>query len=156
VDQFGLQFLQPCLGLLLLGEITDEACEEGLSSRMHFADGEMHRLRQAGRGVQKENALDEGLGMFHFIDGLLLDELAQSRELPGLTHLGVKEVLIDGSQLFLESFVEGGDDFRISLHITGSLTGCGSATEESLRYPSHARNRAAYSTAPGAICVAHE
>jgi hypothetical protein len=47
MDQLGLQFLQPRLGLLLLGEIADEACKERLPSRMHLADGEMHRKCRA-------------------------------------------------------------------------------------------------------------
>ena len=47
VDQFGLQFLQPRLGLLLLGEVADEARKEGLSCRIHLADGEVHRKCRA-------------------------------------------------------------------------------------------------------------
>ena len=47
MDQFGLQFLQPCLGLLLLGKVADEACKVGFSTRLHLADGEMHRKRGA-------------------------------------------------------------------------------------------------------------
>ena len=58
VDQFGLQFLQPCLGLLLLGEIADEARKEGLSSRMHLADGEMHRKRRAVLAHAGDDAAD--------------------------------------------------------------------------------------------------
>ncbi len=47
VDQFGLQFLQTCLGLLLFGEIADETRKVRLPTRLHLADGEMHRKRGA-------------------------------------------------------------------------------------------------------------
>ena len=43
VDQLGLQLLQPCLGLLMFGEIADEAGEVGRAAGLHFADRKMHR-----------------------------------------------------------------------------------------------------------------
>ena len=43
MDQFGLQFLQPRLGLLMFGQIADEAGEVARSAGLHFADRKLHR-----------------------------------------------------------------------------------------------------------------
>ena len=82
-----------------------------------LADGELHRIGQGGRGIEKEDALDQNFGMLHLIDRLLLDEFAQPAEIPGLAHFGVQEVLVDRRQLFFEGLVEGRDNFRITFHI---------------------------------------
>ena len=47
VNQLGLQFLQSCLSLLMLRKIANKSREIGLSTRLHFADGQMHRERGA-------------------------------------------------------------------------------------------------------------
>ena len=38
MDQFGLQFLKSRLGLLMLGQVANEAGEVGLSAGLHFTD----------------------------------------------------------------------------------------------------------------------
>ncbi len=43
VNEFGLQFLKPCLGLLMFRQIADEAGEVGHSAGLHLADRKMHR-----------------------------------------------------------------------------------------------------------------
>ena len=43
MNEFGLQFLQSCLGLLLLGEVAHKTRKVGLAARLHLADREMHR-----------------------------------------------------------------------------------------------------------------
>ena len=47
MDQFGLQFLQPGLGLLMLGQVADETGEVGLAVGLHFADRQLHRKGRA-------------------------------------------------------------------------------------------------------------
>ena len=42
MNEFGLQFLQSCLRLLLLGEVAHKTCEVGLSTGSHLSNGEMH------------------------------------------------------------------------------------------------------------------
>jgi hypothetical protein len=54
--------------------------------------------------------------MFHFIDGFLLDVFGEAYVFPVLTHLGVKEVLVDGEEFLAERFVERGDDLGVTLH----------------------------------------
>ena len=43
VDQFALEFLQSCLGLLALGQIPDEPGEEALAFRLHLTHGQFDR-----------------------------------------------------------------------------------------------------------------
>ena len=42
MDEFGLQFLKSCLGLLMFRQIPNEAGEVRLTARLHFADRKMH------------------------------------------------------------------------------------------------------------------
>jgi hypothetical protein len=75
-----------------------------------LADGQLQRLH-AGDAFEKENALDQRFGVLHFADGLFLDVFGKAVVAPVFTHFRVEKVLIDGGQLFAESFVEFGDDF---------------------------------------------
>ena len=47
MHEFGLQFLEPCLGLLPLRKVADESGEEALIARAHFAHGKLHRKSRA-------------------------------------------------------------------------------------------------------------
>ena len=47
VNELGLQFLKPRLGLLMLGQIADKAGEVGRAAGLHFADRKMHRESRA-------------------------------------------------------------------------------------------------------------
>ena len=58
VDELGLQFLQPRLGLLMLGEVADEAGEIGLAAGLHLADRQMHRERRAVAALAGHDAAD--------------------------------------------------------------------------------------------------
>ena len=58
VDQLGLQLLQPCLGLLMFGEIADEAGEVGRSTGLHFADRKMHRKSGSVLALSGYNSTD--------------------------------------------------------------------------------------------------
>ena len=58
VQEFGLQFLQPCLGLLPFGQIANEAGEEALVARSHFADRELHRKGRAVLALADDHAAD--------------------------------------------------------------------------------------------------
>src|SRR5271169_3856003 len=47
VNEFGLQFLKPCIGLLSFRQIADEPSEEALIANTHFADRKLHGKRRA-------------------------------------------------------------------------------------------------------------
>src|SRR5216684_12250 len=96
---------------------TEFELEIALQLRLHvFADRETHGFVQAWRPVEKQNALDQFFSVFHFVDRLLLDELAQLAVMPVLTHFRVQEVLIDGGQFFFERILQRSNDLWISLH----------------------------------------
>ena len=53
-----LQFLQPGLGLLPLGQIPDETGEETSVARFHFTDRELHRKRRSVLALAHHHAAD--------------------------------------------------------------------------------------------------
>ena len=57
-SELGLQFLQPRLGLLPLGEVADEAGEEALLARPHLADRELHGEGRAVLALADDHAVD--------------------------------------------------------------------------------------------------
>jgi len=83
-------------------------------------DGELHELGHAGRAIQEEDALDERLGVLHFVDRFFLDVIREVAVVPVLAHLGMQEVLVDRGQFFLERLVQQGDDFRVAFHGSNS------------------------------------
>ena len=58
MDEFGLQFLQPRLGLLPFGQVADEAGEEALIAHVHFADGKLHGKGRAVVALADDDAAD--------------------------------------------------------------------------------------------------
>src|ERR1035438_4776272 len=66
--------------------------------------------------IEEEDAFDEGLGMFHLVDGLLLDKTPVFVVLPVLAHFIVEFFLVDGRQFFFQGGVQCGDYVWISLH----------------------------------------
>ena len=58
VDQLGLQFLQPCFGLLPFGEVADEAGEEALIAHVHLADRKLHGKGRAVLALADDDAAD--------------------------------------------------------------------------------------------------
>ena len=58
VDELGLQFLKPRLGLLVFGQIADEAGEVGRSAGLHFADRKMHRKSGSVLALTGYNSAD--------------------------------------------------------------------------------------------------
>src|SRR5713101_3752177 len=96
---------------------TEFELEIALQSRLHvFADRDTHGFGQAWRPVEKQNALDQFFSVFHFVDRLLLDELAQLAVMPVLAHFRVQEILIDGGELFFKRLLQGGNHLWISFH----------------------------------------
>src|SRR5271166_5089428 len=82
------------------------------------ADVDLEVVRHVRSAVKIQNALHQLLGVGHFLDGFLLDQLRQAFIAPVFTHLGVKKVLVDCRQLRLQELVEKLDDFSITFHMT--------------------------------------
>ena len=77
---------------------------------------EFAKILKIGQTLQKQDALHQVIGVFHFINGLVVFVLCQFPESPVLIHLAVQEVLVDGNQLVVENFVEVFDDLWIAFH----------------------------------------
>ena len=58
MHELGLQFLQPRLGLLALGQVADEAGEEALIARAHLADRKLHRKGRAVPALADDDPAD--------------------------------------------------------------------------------------------------
>ena len=69
-----------------------------------------------GDAVEEEDALDEALGVFHLLDGLLAGVFGQPLVAPVPAHHGVDEVLVDRGELRGEDVVENLDDLVVALH----------------------------------------
>ena len=58
VNQFGLQFLKFCLGLLMLGEVANKPGKMPLSTGVHLADGQVHWKSGPIPALSGDNASD--------------------------------------------------------------------------------------------------
>ena len=58
VNQFGLQFLQSRLGLLVLGKVVRESGEVGLAAGLHLADRQMHRKGRSIPALASHDSAD--------------------------------------------------------------------------------------------------
>ena len=75
-----------------------------------FADSEFKGLH-VGDAIEKEDALHQALGVFHFADGLFLDVFGEAVVAPVFAHLGVEEILVDGGEFFAEGLIELFENF---------------------------------------------
>src|SRR5580704_4975303 len=97
-------------GRRLEGKVVPQDLEDTLP------DGQLAELLQVGQPVEKENALDQLVGVLHLVDRLLVDLLAEVLVPPVRTHLGVEEVLADGRELAGQDVVQQIDDSGVALH----------------------------------------
>ena len=81
-----------------------------------LADEELSQVLQIGQAVQKQDALDQPVRVAHFVDGLVVFDLAQPPHAPVVEHAGVQKILVDGGELVLERLIEEVQDFGVSLH----------------------------------------
>src|SRR5690625_176603 len=81
-----------------------------------FADQQFAEVLQIGQPLQEQNALDQLIGVLHFVDGFVILVLCQFIQAPVLEHAGVEKVLIDGDELIAEHLVEELDNLGITLH----------------------------------------
>ena len=80
-----------------------------------FTDGEFEGLH-IGNAVEEEDALHQAFGVFHFADRLHLDVFGEAFVAPVFAHLSVKEILVDGGELFAKGFVELLEYFGVAFH----------------------------------------
>jgi hypothetical protein len=81
-----------------------------------FADDQLVQRLQVGQAFEEQHALDQVVGVVHFLDRFLVLVLAQRGEAPVLVHAGMQEILVDRGQLIDQAFVEQLDDFLVAFH----------------------------------------
>src|SRR5262249_6448259 len=75
---------------------------------------------KVGQAFEKQDALDQPVGVLHLIDRFVLFLLLQAIQAPVAEHPGMKEVLVDCSQLVLQDEIQVLQDLGITLHCRGS------------------------------------
>ena len=88
-----------------------------------LADEQLAQILQVRQAIQKQDALDQPVGMLHFIDGFFVLELAEPLHAPVVEHARVQEILIDRGELVLQRLIEEFQYFSVALH-DGPLIDC--------------------------------
>ena len=99
--------------------------------------------------IEVEQALNEMIGVLHLVDRLGSKTLGEPFVAPVVEHLGVEEVLVDGSQLCREYLVEEFDDLGVTLHVSPSVPVSSSLTIVGGPVPGRARRRCSSSRSCG-------
>lgn len=81
-----------------------------------LADQQLAEVLQVGQAFEKQDALDQLVGMLHLVDGFIVLMLAELVQAPVLVHPRVQEVLVDGHQFVAKDLVEVLDDLSIAFH----------------------------------------
>src|SRR5690606_25310757 len=82
-----------------------------------FADQQLAQILQVGQPTEEENALDEPVGVLHFIERFLVRMLAEALEAPVVEHARVKKILIDRGQFVFQNGVQMTNDRSAALHL---------------------------------------
>jgi hypothetical protein len=81
-----------------------------------LADQKLLQILQIGQTVEKEDPLDQPIGVLHLIDGFLMLMLAKLGDTPIVQHPRMQKILVDGRQLVLEDLVEVLKNRRVAAH----------------------------------------
>ncbi len=84
---------------------------------MHIlADEQLSQILQVRQSIQKQDALDQAVGMLHFIDGFFVLEFAEPLHTPVVEHARVQEILIDRGEFVFQRLIEEFKYFGVALH----------------------------------------
>src|SRR5947208_6892656 len=81
-----------------------------------LADQQFVEILQVGQAVEKQDALDQLVGILHLVDRLVILVVAELRNAPMAQHTRMQEVLIDRGQFVFEHRIEMLDDGGIAPH----------------------------------------
>ena len=87
-----------------------------------LADHQLVEILEIGQPAEKEDPIDQPIGMLHLVDQFLVLVMAELGDPPVPQHAGMQEVLVDGGQFVFERAVQVFDNARIGLHNKTSLT----------------------------------
>src|SRR5689334_20272617 len=106
-----------------------------------FPDQQLAQVLEVRQPLEKENALDQSVGVLHLVDRFFFLVLFQLVQPPIAEHAGVQEVLIDGSELVEQHLVQVLHHLGVALH--HRLLGCESVSEATRPPPARSRTRRA-------------
>ncbi len=78
---------------------------------------------------EEDDAVDQLVGVLHFLDGFFTFLLCKAREAPIAQEAVVKPILVDGAQLQKQSFVQALNDFLVPFHGRASFLEIGFCLE---------------------------
>src|SRR6185437_11783662 len=81
-----------------------------------LTDEQLAEVLQVGQAVEKQDALNETIGMLHLIDRLFLLVRLQALQTPMTEHARVQEILVDRRELVFQHDVQMPQYFGIALH----------------------------------------
>ena len=81
-----------------------------------LADHKPVKILQIGQALQKQNALDQLVGMLHFLNRFFLKLFRKLVITPVERHARMQEILVDRGQLKLQRMIEIFDNFLIAFH----------------------------------------
>ena len=120
-------------------ELEVEVALQNLGHILSYS--QLAQILHIRQSLEEQHAFDQGIGMFHFVDGFSELVVAQFGQAPVLQYARVQEVLVDCGQLVLEDLVQMFDDGGIAFHwklrvgfaIMGWLTMIAASTADSSR-----------------------
>src|SRR3569833_469695 len=109
-------------GCLELGVCRHLELEVALETFLHpLSDEQLSQVLQVGQPVEKENPLDETVGMLHLIDRLTLLVLLEAHQTPIAEHARMQKILVDRRELVLQHGVQMLKYLGIALHAHNSM-----------------------------------
>ena len=81
-----------------------------------LADQQLAEVLEIGQALEKQDPLDEAIGVLHLVDRLLLLVVLELLQAPVAEHAGVQEVLVDRGELVEQHLVQMLYDLRITFH----------------------------------------
>ncbi len=87
-----------------------------------LADHKWRDILQVRMPFEEDDAIDQLVGVLHFLDRFRPPLLGEILEAPVVEHAKMQPVLVDGRQLMAKRLVEKLDDFGIALHGAGSFS----------------------------------
>src|SRR6202044_2181989 len=81
-----------------------------------LADEQLAEILQIRQTLEKQNALDQAVGVPHLVDGFVVLDLAEMLHAPVVEHACVQEVLVNRGKLVLERLIEKVQDLGVTFH----------------------------------------
>src|SRR5581483_990625 len=81
-----------------------------------LADQQLAEILEVRQSLEKQDPLDQAIGMLHLVDRLLALVVLELLQTPVAEHAGVQEVLVDRGELVEQHLVQVLDDLAVAFH----------------------------------------